>query len=82
MGESVGDVAQQVDFLPTSRFHAEYRLTQIVSHLHVARSNVSSSKRGTARSRQARHVRVFYYRSANPKTLSALSQFLPVPWRR
>jgi hypothetical protein len=60
-------------------FNAEYYLTQIVSHLNVApveRFIDEARRRGIEKPGV---FGVFYYRSANPKTLSALSQFLPVP---
>ena len=74
-----GDAARQVEYLTDDRFNAEYYLTQIVSHL-----NVSPVERfiGEARRRgitKPGMFGVFYYRSANAKTLGALSQFLPVP---
>jgi hypothetical protein len=71
---------QQVDFLADQDFTAEFYLTQIVSHLDVA-----PVERFLAETRQRGlealpgMFGVFYYRSANPKTLSILSQFLPVP---
>ena len=74
-----GDTTQQVDFLVDETFTAEYYLTQIVSHLHV--DPVAKFVRETER----RGVElpgvfgVFYYRSANRKTLDILSRFLPVP---
>jgi 5,10-methylenetetrahydrofolate reductase len=74
------DAARQVEFLADEGFTAEYYLTQIVSHLNVApvgRFLDETHRRGVA------HIPamfgVFYYRSANPKTLRLLSQFLPVP---
>jgi len=74
------DPVQQVDFLVKEGFTAEYYLTQIVSHLRVG--PVAQFIEETRR-RGVDHVPgmfgVFYYRSANPKTLRLLSQFLPVP---
>ena len=74
------DPARQVGFLADEGFTAQYYLTQIVSHLDVApveRFLDETRRRGVA------HIPgmfgVFYYRSANPKTLRLLSQFLPVP---
>ena len=70
---------RQVDFLLESHFTAEFYLTQVVSH-HDA-DKVSTFLDATRR----RGVDlpgvfgVFYYRSANPKTLSLLKGFLPVP---
>jgi hypothetical protein len=74
------DPSQQADFIADSTFHAEFYLTQIVSHLNaepVARFVREAERRGL------RHTPgmfgVFFYRSANPKTLNVLSRFLPVP---
>jgi hypothetical protein len=60
-------------------FNAEYYLTQIVSHLNVApveRFVNETVRRGIGKPGM---FGVFYYRSANAKTLAALGQFLPVP---
>jgi hypothetical protein len=74
------NAAEQVDFLEADDFTAEYYLTQIVSHLNVAPVERFLQE---ARRRGGDHVPgmfgVFYYRSANPKTLRLLGQFLPVP---
>ena len=73
------DVAQQVDYMTDDCFNAEYYLTQIVSHLNVApveRFITETRQRGIDKPGV---FGVFYYRSANRKTLSTLSQFLPVP---
>jgi hypothetical protein len=70
---------RQVDFLLDSRFCAEFYLTQVISHLNpepVQRFLDEVDRR---------HVSlpgmfcVFYYRSANPKTLATLNRFMPVP---
>ncbi len=73
------DAAQQVEYMSDDCFNAEYYLTQIVSHLNVApveRFITETRRRGIEKPGV---FGVFYYRSANPKTLAALSQFLPVP---
>jgi len=73
------NAGRQVDFLADDNFHAEFYLTQIVSHHAIGA--VSKFIEETHR----RHVTlpgvfgVFYYRSANLKTLQALDGFLPVP---
>jgi hypothetical protein len=74
------DPVQQVNFLVQDTFTADFYLTQIVSHLDSA---------PVARFVEAARTReldwlpgmfgVFYYRSANPRTLEQLSRFLPVP---
>jgi 5,10-methylenetetrahydrofolate reductase len=69
----------QVAYLAEDRFFAEYFLTQVVTHHD--RPAIDRFLDEADR----RHVHapgvfgVFYYRSANPKTLSVLRQFLPVP---
>ena len=73
------DAAKQVQHLLDERVHAEFYLTQIVSHhsrQEVDRFLNESQRRGLA---MPGMFGVFYYRSANPRTLSALSEFLPVP---
>jgi 5,10-methylenetetrahydrofolate reductase len=69
----------QVDYLQDGRFTGEYFLTQIVSH-HDAEA-IDAFTREAARRQLALPgvFGVFYYRSANAKTLDALRQFLPVP---
>ena len=71
--------AGQVGHLLDSRVTAEYYLTQIVSH--HSRPGVEAFLEESARRNLALPgmFGVFYYRSANPKTLAALSGFLPVP---
>ena len=74
-----GDPAQQLDYLTDRDFNAEFYLTQIVSHLDAApvdRFLAESSRRGLE---MPGVFGVFFYRSANPKTLAALGQFLPLP---
>jgi 5,10-methylenetetrahydrofolate reductase len=74
-----GDAAEQVGYMADECFTAEYFLTQIVSHLNVApveRFITETDKRGIAKPGM---FGVFYYRSANARTLAALGQFLPVP---
>ena len=73
------DPERQVDFIASADFNAEFFLTQIVSHHHVA--NVTRfidalERRGVT---APGVFGVFFYRSANPKTLDALKGFLPVP---
>ena len=73
------DPERQVDFLVAQNAHAEFYLTQVVSHHHadhVARFLRAAEQRGLA---LPGIFGVFYYRSANPRTLDALKGFLPVP---
>jgi 5,10-methylenetetrahydrofolate reductase len=74
-----GDPASQVGHLLDDRAHAEFYLTQIVSHHSrpaVERYLDEAAKRGLG---LPGIFGVFYYRSANPKTLNLLREFLPVP---
>jgi 5,10-methylenetetrahydrofolate reductase len=73
------DAAAQVDYLADEHFNAEFFLTQVVSHHDqsaVERFVGEMASRGVS---LPGVFGVFYYRSANPKTLDTLSQFLPVP---
>lgn len=71
--------SSQVQHLLEDRVTAEFYLTQIVSH--YSRPAVEAFLAESARRNLGLPgmFGVFYYRSANPKTLGTLSQFLPVP---
>jgi 5,10-methylenetetrahydrofolate reductase len=74
------DPARQVDYLVHDDLNADFYLTQVVSHLDcapVARFVDEARRRGL--DRLPGMFGVFYYRSANPRTLAQLSRFLPVP---
>jgi hypothetical protein len=70
---------RQVDYLIGDDFHAEFFLTQVVSHFQI--EAVSRFIEAAERRRVALPgvFGVFFYRSANPRTLTALNGFLPVP---
>jgi 5,10-methylenetetrahydrofolate reductase len=73
------DAEQQVDHLQAGHFHAEFFLTQIVSHHRIAeaaRFIAAAERRGLS---LPGVYGVFYYRSANRRTLEMLRGFLPVP---
>jgi len=73
------DAATQVAHLMEEHATAEFYLTQIVSH-HNREAVGRFLEEGTRRQLRLQGMfGVFYYRSANPKTLSALRSFLPVP---
>jgi 5,10-methylenetetrahydrofolate reductase len=72
------DAVQQVALISDACFNAEYYLTQIVSHLNIAPVE-RFIRESTSRLDKPGIFGIFFYRSANPKTLAALSQFLPVP---
>jgi 5,10-methylenetetrahydrofolate reductase len=73
------DAERQVEYLTAPTFNAEFYLTQVVSHF-----DVESVARFIDVADRRRLVLpglfgVFFYRSANPRTLAALQKFLPVP---
>jgi 5,10-methylenetetrahydrofolate reductase len=74
-----GDAAGQVGHLLDEHANAEFFLTQIVSH--HSRPAVERFLEEAERRRLGIPglFGVFYYRSANPKTLNVLREFLPVP---
>jgi hypothetical protein len=74
-----GDPEQQVEYLAAPNFHAEFFLTQIVSHHNLApvRRFVETASRRELSLPAV--FGVFFYRSANPRTLQILKGFLPVP---
>lgn len=73
------DAERQVDYLISPEFHAEFYLTQVVSHFDadkVSRFLTAAERRGLD---LPGVFGVFFYRSANPRTLEMLKEFLPVP---
>ncbi len=71
--------ADQVGYLTAEDFTADFYLTQIVNHHEldvVERFVREADDRGLS---LPGVFGVFYYRSANPRTLSILNRFLPVP---
>lgn len=73
------DSNRQVDYLSDPLFHAEFFLTQIVSHHQIdaaARFIETVDRRGLT---LPGLFGVFFYRSGNRRTLEALRSFLPVP---
>jgi len=73
------DPSRQVDFVMAPEFHGEFFLTQVVSHHDVGAVEAflaEGARRGLA---LPGVFGVFYYRSARPKTLSMLAEFMPVP---
>jgi hypothetical protein len=73
------DPVQQVDFLLSDTFTAEFYLTQIVSHYSLAQVEAFVREAAARGLRCPGVFGVFYYRSANPRTLARLGEFLPVP---
>ncbi len=75
----IADPLRQVDFLMQPDIHADFYLTQIVSHHQADRVRAFLDAGRTHGLAIPGVFGVFYYRSANPKTLEMLSRFLPVP---
>ncbi len=75
----IADPERQVDFLRDPEVHADFYLTQIVSHHQGARVRAFLEAGAASGLTLPGVFGVFYYRSANPRTLQMLSQFLPVP---
>ncbi len=73
------DAATQVDYLADARFTGEFFLTQVVSHHDAAAVGRFLEACDRRQVTLPGAFGVFYYRSANPKTLATLRQFLPVP---
>jgi len=73
------DVAAQAGHLTDSRFSAEFYLTQVVSHHDRHQVDRFVEQVDRRRPDLPGIFGVFFYRSANPKTLATLRQFLPVP---
>jgi 5,10-methylenetetrahydrofolate reductase len=70
---------RQAEYLAAADFNAEFYLTQVVSHHdadRVARFVAATERKGVT---LPALFGVFFYRSANPRTLAALKSFLPVP---
>ena len=75
----IADPVRQVDFLLDPEFNADFYLTQIVSH-HQADRVAAFIEAGRSNGLTMPGIfGVFYYRSANARTLEMLNQFLPVP---
>jgi hypothetical protein len=73
------DPSAQTGYLTDSQFTGEFFLTQVISHHDAALVDgflEASDRRGLE---LPGIFGVFYYRSANPRTLEALRRFLPVP---
>jgi hypothetical protein len=73
------DPVAQVDHLLQKHAHAEFYLTQIVSHHSRSAVDRFLAEAGRRSVTLPGMFGIFYYRSANPRTLAALKDFLPVP---
>ena len=73
------DPAAQGGYLDDPRFTGEFFLTQVVSHHDIAKVDRFQQELTRRQVLMPGIYGVFYYRSANPKTIETLQQFLPVP---
>jgi hypothetical protein len=73
------DAAEQVDFLGSTDFHAEFFLTQVMSHHSVRRVEELLEEMARRALSMPGVFGVFCYRSANPATFARLAEFFPVP---
>jgi 5,10-methylenetetrahydrofolate reductase len=73
------DPSRQVDYILEDDFTAEFYLTQIVSHHDRPAIDAFMNEAARRGVETPGIFGVFYYRSANPKTLNTLKEFLPVP---
>lgn len=72
------DAEEQVDLLLDPEHHADYFLTQVVSHHDLEPLGRFLEEADRRNVKTPGLVGVFFYRSANPKTLEKLSHFIPV----
>ena len=73
------DAETQVGYLAAASATADFYLTQIVSHHDPVPVEQFVVEARRAQLRPPGVFGVFYYRSANPRTLEVLSNFLAVP---
>jgi len=73
------DAETQVAYLGDRHFNAEFFLTQVVSHHDLANVERFMNEMYRRQLSVPGIFGVFFYRSANPKTLATLRRFLPVP---
>ena len=73
------DPAAQVGYLADADFEGEFFLTQVVSHHDAAQVERFLGQLHRRGLECPGLFGVFFYRSANRRTLEALGQFLPVP---
>ena len=73
------DAAWQAELMASPGFTGEFFLTQIVSHHHAAQVERFVKELERRDVGTPGMFGVFFYRSARPKTLALLKEFLPVP---
>ena len=75
------DAEQQVRYLAAPDAHNDFALSQVVSHHSLGEVERFMEAHAAGGADTPVAFGVFYYRSANPKTLEILSRFFPVPVR-
>jgi 5,10-methylenetetrahydrofolate reductase len=73
------DPAEQVGFVTAQDAHSDFALSQIVSHHALRQVEAFAGEVERSGADIPIAYGVFFYRSANPKTLKTLSRFFPVP---
>lgn len=73
------DAARQVELLLSHGHHADYWLTQVVSHHDMAPVDRFLAEADRQGLQTPGLFGIFHYRSARPSTLERLARFLPVP---
>ena len=73
------DADEQLAFLNAGNAHADFALSQIVSHHDLPLVERFLEAHAGAATAKPVVFGVFYYRSANPRTLHTLADFFPVP---
>jgi hypothetical protein len=76
------DAVEQVDYLTASDAHAQFALSQIVSHHALPELERFIAEMGRRETTKPIVYGVFFYRSSNARTLQTLSNFFPVPSER
>ena len=71
--------AEQVGYIAARDAHVDFALSQVVSHHSLAAVDRFASALARSGADVPIVYGVFFYRSANPKTLRTLSRFFPVP---
>ena len=73
------DPAAQAGYMEDEHYGGEFFLTQVVSHHDTPKVDTFLAELSRRKVEMPGVFGVFYYRSANPRTLDVLSRFLPVP---
>ena len=73
------DPVQQTDFLTAAAAHVDFALTQVVSHHALPQAAALLAEMERREVSVPLVFGVFYYRSANPRTMATLGGFFPVP---